>query len=209
MGSWWQPACLSLEDSVPKVIGMINFFEDPQALRSIVEQHQCVVAGTGHRFEKLSSLGKGIYRQPQVLDQCQANLDRLAGHFLEKFGADLAITGGALAWDMAVGRGAQAAGIPYIVVVPFLGQESRWAAPQQRMYRELLEQAQQVVVVSPGGFDAQKMKRRNRVMVDHAHRMLALWDGTAGGTGHCVNYALTQRVRVSNVWRAYRERFWR
>lgn len=187
---------------------MINFFEEPHRLREIVDQHQHVVAGTGHRFDKLTGLGKGIYRRPRVLQQCQANLDRLAAHFLRKFEADLAITGGALAWDMAVGRGAASIGVPYVVAVPFLGQERRWSDEQQRMYRELLDGAAHVVVVSDGGFDAQKMMRRNRVMVDHAHRMLALWDGTAGGTGHCVNYALRQRVRVSNVWKPYRERLW-
>lgn len=187
---------------------MIRLFEDPQALRNIVDQYQNVVSGTGHRFDKLTGLGKDIYRRPAVLQQCQANLDRLAGHFLERFEAGLAISGGALAWDMAVGRGAKARGIPYVAVIPFVGQESRWAAAQQRMYRELLDDALAVVVVSDGAFSGAKMHRRNEAMVDHADRVLALWDGTAGGTGHCVNYALRQRVRVSNVWRPYRERLW-
>lgn len=187
---------------------MIRLFEDPLALRKIVAPYRNVVGGTGHRYEKLTGLGKEIYRRPEVLSACQRNLDRLAAYFLRKLEADLAVSGGALAWDMAVGRGARLVGVPYVVVVPFLGQESRWSRELQEMYRALLDGAAHVVVVSDGSFSAAKMHRRNEVMADHAHRMLALWDGSAGGTGHCVNYARKQRVRTSNVWRPYRERLW-
>jgi len=46
-----------------------------------------------------------------------------------------------------------------------------------------------VVVVSEGGYSARNMQRRNEWMVDHSDKVLAVWDGSNGGTGNCVAYA--------------------
>ncbi len=40
------------------------------------------------------------------------------------------------------------------------------------------------------------MQVRNEYMVDRADLVLALWNGTPGGTGNCVRYARTRGVPV-------------
>jgi hypothetical protein len=40
-------------------------------------------------------------------------------------------------------------------------------------------------------------------MVDHADMVIALWDGTSGGTANCVNYAKAQHKQIVNVWASW------
>ena len=36
------------------------------------------------------------------------------------------------------------------------------------------------------------MQKRNQYMVDKANNLIAVWDGTSGGTGNCIKYAQSQ-----------------
>ena len=40
-----------------------------------------------------------------------------------------------------------------------------------------------------GGYAGYKLQKRNEWMVDHCDILIAVWDGTSGGTANCVNYA--------------------
>lgn len=74
--------------------------------------------------------------------------------------------------------------------IPFAGQELKWPAESQRLYKSILEQPfVSPIIVCEGGYAAWKMQRRNERMVDDATDILACWDGTPGGTGNCVAYA--------------------
>lgn len=90
-------------------------------------------------------------------------------------------------------------GIPITAAVPFAGQESQWPAASQKLYRDLLAKAARVEVVSSGGYAASKMQRRNEWMVDHCDRLLAVWDGTPGGTANCIGYALAKRKPITYI----------
>jgi uncharacterized phage-like protein YoqJ len=52
-------------------------------------------------------------------------------------------------------------GIPFTAAVPHLGQEVLWPEESQNKYRGLLGQAAQIVIVSPGGYAAWKLQKRN------------------------------------------------
>lgn len=82
--------------------------------------------------------------------------------------------------------------ISFIAAVPFLGQESQWPAESQRLYFALLDRAEKVEYVCEPGYAPWKMQKRNEWMVDwigEDGRLLAIWDGSQGGTGNCVRYA--------------------
>src|SRR3546814_19330873 len=64
-----------------------------------------------------------------------------------------------------------------------------WPAESQRRFHSILERAAAVEIACPGGFAAHKMQTRNEWMVDHADGVVALWDGSTGGTANCVAYA--------------------
>ena len=72
--------------------------------------------------------------------------------------------------------------------VPFQGQESKWRPDSVAEYRAILSRADEVVVVSPGGYAGWKMTERDRFMAGKADKTVAVWNGSNSGTGRCVAY---------------------
>lgn len=140
-----------------------------------------IVAFTGHRPDKL-----GGYKLPNPTYSyvCQ----RIEQALLE-LKPDTVISGMALGVDQWAANIAHKLGIPFIAAVPFIGQEKMWPAASQSIYNKLIKLASEVVIVSPGGYSAAKMQFRNEWMVDRSNQVIAIWDGTNGGTGNCVAYA--------------------
>jgi len=150
-----------------------------------------VIAATGHRPNKL-----GGYNELN-----QQKLVKLAYDYLCELQPDGVISGLALGWDMAFAEAARLLSIPLHGAVPFAGQESRWPVESQREWRRLIDSCTSVTVVSDGGYHPEKMQIRNEWMVDRAHRLCALWDGSRGGTGSCIRYAMQRQViTIDNLW---------
>ena len=72
--------------------------------------------------------------------------------------------------------------------MPCPKQHVRWTLGQQRKYKDLLASAAEFVMVSEA-YDDGCMQRRNEWMVDRCDVLLAVWDGSSGGTANCVRYA--------------------
>jgi uncharacterized phage-like protein YoqJ len=77
-----------------------------------------------------------------------------------------------------------------IAAIPFLGQETAWPAISVDLYNSLLTEPkiERYYVCEPG-YHPQKMQIRNEWMVDNCDKLIAIWDGSKGGTGNCVRYA--------------------
>lgn len=150
-----------------------------------------ILAATGHRPDKL-----GGYNDVEA----ENALRLLAHRYLIKLKPVLVISGMALGWDQRVAEASMLAGIPFVAAIPFYGQESKWPARAQAVYREIIAQAVETKIVSPGGYAPEKMQIRNRWMVDHANKMLAMWNGSPGGTANCIEYANIRGVPVDNLW---------
>ena len=157
---------------------------------SRVGQAETIFAGTGHRPDKLGGYGADV----------STRLVDLARAALTKYRPDEVVSGMALGWDTALALAAIELGIPLTAAVPFEGQERKWRPEQQRLFQAILARASTVVVVSPGGYAVWKMQARNEWMVDRATGVLALWNGSAGGTGNCIEYAHAQQVEIVNLW---------
>ncbi len=151
-----------------------------------------ILAATGHRPDKL---GGYTARAADRLEQVALNYLRLNR-------PDRVISGMALGWDQAWASAAICLDLPFDAAVPFDGQERAWPAESRARYRTLLALADRVVVVCPGGYAASKMQMRNEWMVDNCTALVALWDGSPGGTANCVRYA-EGRVPVFNLYESY------
>lgn len=160
---------------------------------TLVASTGLVLAGTGHRPDKLGGYGADVAKR----------LVDLARAALTKYHPDEVISGMALGWDTALALAAIELGIPLTAAVPFEGQERKWQPEQQDLFRAILARATNVVIVSAGGYGAWKMQVRNEWMVDRATGVLALWDGSTGGTGNCIAYARTREVEIVNLWAAW------
>jgi uncharacterized phage-like protein YoqJ len=166
------------------------------------------IAVTGHRPSKL-----GGHWDPRLYLPV---IERLARHLEEKAKAEpiTLISGMALGWDMIAAAAAviakdRGAPITLICAVPFEGQHKRWTdATSVAWYWRLRERADKVVVVSKGGYDRTLMLKRNEWMVEQADMVLACWDGSDGGTGHCVHYAQMHGRKVVNVYANYFPEAW-
>lgn len=150
------------------------------------------IAVTGHRPDKLGGYSESVH----------ARLVRFAKEILNRVPREnlAVITGMALGWDIAIAEACDQEGISFIAAVPCEDQEAIWEPPSQERYRRLLIRAKEVNVVTSGPYTVAKMHARNRYMVNRSKVIIALWDGSSGGTKNCVDYAQRQGVPLVNVW---------
>lgn len=152
-------------------------------------QREKAVCFTGHRPNKLG----GYIENNPIANYVKAQLRDVIVNSIKE-GYTTFISGMALGVDMWVAeivlelRKANPQ-IKLIAAVPFSGQECKWPSQSQKRWRGIIDQADDVVHVCEAGYSAWKMQKRNEWMVDHAARVVAVWDGTSGGTGNCVGYA--------------------
>lgn len=150
-----------------------------------------ILAATGHRPDKLGGYGAAAV----------AKVDRCALAWLTTLDPSKVISGFALGWDQSVARAAIELGIPLVAALPGPWQASKWPPASQAEWRRLIVLASEVVMVCNGPYTSAAMQVRNEWMADHCDALLALWDGTPGGTANCLRY-FTQRHPRKRVYRA-------
>lgn len=150
-----------------------------------------IVVGTGHRPEKLGGPGYGALM----------TLTEIAAEWLSgRKNVEKVISGMARGWDTALALAALNNGIPLVCAVPFDGQASVWSRQDQKLHEEILKLAAEVKIVSSGsGYGYRVMQRRNVWMVDQLRpgtddTLLAMHDGTFGGTYNCLEYARSKKT---------------
>lgn len=140
-----------------------------------------IVAFTGHRPQKL---GGFKIPNPTYVNICQKIETELTNLKPSKV-----ISGMALGIDQWAAFIAFKLKIPFDAAIPFLGQEKAWPKESQKIYHLLLKQAANQIIVSPGDYSAAKMQIRNEWMVKNCDTLIAIYDGSEGGTGNCIKYA--------------------
>lgn len=135
---------------------------------------------TGHRPDKL-----GGYERSPLQEAIRATIKVI----LTEMRPDMVISGMAIGIDQMVAELAIETGIPFTAALPFRGQESRWPHQAQAHYQKLLASAHKIQYCSEPGYNPYKMQVRNQWMVDNSDLLIAVWDGSTGGTYNCVKYA--------------------
>ena len=154
-------------------------------------------AFTGHRPQKL----------PWRYDESDVGCVRLKAILAEKI-AELADTGTTTFLSgMAEGTDTWAAlavlalreknpALKLHCVLPCKGQADRWTASARELYYQILDRADDVIYVSEDYYKG-CMLERNRYLVDHAAKLLAVYNGERrGGTAMTVRYARKMRREV-------------
>lgn len=140
-----------------------------------------IVSFTGHRPQKIGGFDVPNPTYNGIVAQIKKTLIELQ--------PEKAISGMALGVDQWAAEICIELKIPFIAAVPFEGQEKIWPQTSQDRYNALLQKAEEIVYVSEPGYAASKMQRRNVWMVDNSDTLIAVYDGSGGGTGNCVKYA--------------------
>ena len=79
--------------------------------------------------------------------------------------------------------------------VPCPTQAGRWPTDQRRRWRDILDRCDLETVVQQH-YDRFCMHRRDRYMVDRSSVILAVFDGTTGGTLSTLNYAMDKKLEI-------------
>ena len=150
-----------------------------------------ILAATGHRATKL---GTSVAAEDALIALARRHLARLM--------PTQVISGMATGWDQAVAQAAVDLGIPFIAAVPFEGFGRKHCKETIWRFMGMLAKASQIEIISQVPISS-ALQRRNEWMVDRADKMLALWDGSWGGTFNCVQYAEKKGVPVENLWQQW------
>ena len=153
-----------------------------------------IICGTGHRPDKL-----GGYDATTASEVMLLALNWLIDHPEVTH----VISGGALGWDQALAKAARAHGVTYTMALPFPGFEDRWPQESKLVLHGLIHDAKDTKFVCDAGYAGWKMQKRNEWMVDNAEQVLALWNGTPGGTANCIGYAKKVGKPIVNLWEGY------
>lgn len=145
------------------------------------------IAITGHRPGKLYGYS--------LSDPKYTILKEKLKMILKKYKATTAYTGMALGTDMIFANAVldlkkEGVDIRLVAVLPCVNQDKKWSKKDQKRYNEILQAADEVILLSEAEYSPELMRIRNRWLVDHADMLIAVWDGSSSGTSNCIQYAI-------------------
>lgn len=165
----------------------------------MIHTPETTCAFTGHRPEKLPW---GYYENDE---RCQALKERMWKVVQELYdrGYRHFLCGMAQGCDMyfcetVLALRCLAVGVTVEAVIPHEGQAAKWSEDQRERYERLVNMCDKRTVLAPF-YDRGCMLRRNRHMVDNASLLLSVYDGSGGGTGYTVGYALQKKIELINL----------
>lgn len=176
------------------------------------------IAITGHRPHKL---GNDYDLTSPLIQKIRARIVTILGNIIAMDvtnSTPVLITGMALGIDTLFAKIAIERKLPFIAAIPCKGQYTRWPKKSVDQYFNILTQSHDVFLVdyrvslhkdldnlktclSPSGnsYSTQKMQQRNIWMVNNCDLLIAVWDGSSGGTANCVKYAQSVGKQIIHI----------
>lgn len=147
---------------------------------------------TGHRPEKLCSSEQYIKKELEVSIRqaiCDGFVTFISGMAR---GVDI--------WAAEIVLKLKTEGCPIhlICAIPFRGFENNWENEWKIRYRDILANADLIRCISPS-YHRRCFQDRNEWMCNRASRLIAVYNGTSGGTRNTINYALSIGIEVVKI----------
>lgn len=144
------------------------------------------IAVTGHRPNKL--YGYNIFSREWISLKEEFKKLLVDNHCTE------AITGMALGVDTVFALAVlelqdEGYNIKLHCAIPCRNHSCKWNRESVELYDNILKRADVVKLVTDAEYEPWMMQVRNEYMVDLADKIIAVWDGSNGGTANCVRYA--------------------
>ena len=83
--------------------------------------------------------------------------------------------------------------------IPCKNHSCKWIDESVKLYNDILSKANTVHTVSDEEYKPWLMQKRNEYMVDLAEKVIAVWDGSSGGTCNCVKYAEKKNKEIIRI----------
>lgn len=156
------------------------------------------IAVTGHRPNKL---GNDYDLTSPLIKKIKKELQKLIDHYKEINTEPLVlISGMALGIDTLWALLAIENNIKLIAAVPCYDQETMWPITSQNKYKVILNQSNVCLhFTSQQPYFNGCMQIRNKWMVDNCDVLIAVFDGSYGGTKNCVDYAISQGKTIITI----------
>ena len=147
---------------------------------------------TGHRPEKLSSSEQYIKKELELSIRqaiCDGFVTFISGMAR---GVDI--------WAAEIVLKIKKEGYPIhlICAIPFRGFENNWENEWKNRYRYIMANADLIRCINPS-YHRRCFQDRNEWMCNRASRLIAVYNGTSGGTRNTINYALSIGIEVVKV----------
>ena len=84
--------------------------------------------------------------------------------------------------------------------IPCKNHSCKWLKKSIEQYNDILSKADTVTLVTAEEYKPWLMQKRNEYMVDLADKVIAVWDGSNGGTANCVKYANAQGKNIIRLY---------
>lgn len=158
------------------------------------------IAITGHRPNKL---GNDYDLTSNFVWKIQDKLQSIITHYND-IGRDnwtplTLITGMALGVDTLFAKLAIKNKRRFIAAIPCLNHGDKWPKKSKEIYDQILShELCDKHIVTHEDYNNSCMQKRNVWMVDNCDVLIAVWDGSPGGTGNCVKY--TRSKDKSVIW---------
>ena len=155
--------------------------------KEIIREQSCCF--TGHRANKLHRSEAEI--SDDLKREIKAAFESGCTTFITGMAFGVDIWAGELVLDLRKKHRQ----IRLVSAVPYMGFEERWDAAWQSRYRKLLKKADEVHYICDG-YTSFAYQKRNEWMVDRSSRVIAVFNGEAGGTRNTINYAQKKNVPI-------------
>ncbi|MFE7817864.1 SLOG family protein [Priestia megaterium] len=158
------------------------------------------IALTGHRP---SRLGGYDYYSPVNIAIAFKLREHLLSH-IKQGKKIIAIGGMALGADtifalVALKLKKQGFPVQFEAAIPCMNHEKKWPKESQEMWHSIVDQADFVTYTSTMYYQPYLMQVRNEYMVNSCDELIAIFDGSKGGTANCVNYAKKKEKKIIEV----------
>ncbi len=153
------------------------------------EKRKRRVCFTGHRPEKL------IESEEYIKDRLRQEILRSIEEGYSVFISGMARGSDIWAAEIVTELRAEGFEIKLICALPYNGFEERWSSDWQKRYRQILSQADFVRCVSKR-YSPDCFQKRNQWMVNHSTKVIAVYNGTNGGTRNTIEYAKGCKITV-------------
>lgn len=156
---------------------------------------------TGHRPNKLNN---DYDLTSELSDKIRQKILLELGNLLvkSKSGIEEGIGGMALGIDTIFAELCIQIKIPFAAYIPCRYQHKMWPQKSKDRYSKILKKASRIVLVSDCEYNSSVMQKRNEAMVDDIGDdgvVIAVWDGSRGGTANCIDYAKSKNKTIIQI----------
>jgi len=155
-----------------------------------LRRHRCCF--TGHRPEKLQMT------ESAVKEALEYEIEAAISDGFHTFISGMARGVDLWAADIVIEKRRAESGIKLIAASPFCGFEERWSHEWRQRYYFVLKEANLVRYVC-SGYSRNCFQIRNEWMVNHSARVIAVYNGEAGGTRNTIEYAKRLNVPTFTI----------